>query len=219
MIQLPAVPAYVAALPRDSRGYPVPAENPWTDGEPDLSRQNFHRSGSLWVESRCAICGFKIQPAEAKYRLFSDDEIGPVIRHNRCTRYDGPGHRACMIFSALVCPFFATPKSPRTQESIHGEEVRGRRRGASAAVIGFRTVYLSVEGEPGDQIARFIYDGIVDMLDFDKPEELRGHLDEEMQKLRAPREGERLYWQRNDAAQRAWNKTTARVREQGTRIR
>ncbi|MFJ7250160.1 hypothetical protein ACIQWA_36750 [Kitasatospora sp. NPDC098652] len=219
MIQLPAVPAYITALPRDSRGYPVPAENPWSDGEPDLARQNFHRGGSLWAQSRCAICGFKMEPGEAKYRLFAEDEIGAVIRHNRCTRYDGPGHRACMIFSAMVCPFFATPKSPRTQQTVHGEEVRGRRRGTSAALIGFQTVYLTVEGEPGDQIARFVYDGITDMLDFEKPEELRPHLEDAMKALRSPREGDRLYWQRNDAAQRAWAKTTARVMQQGTRIR
>ncbi len=52
---------------------------------------------------------------------------------------EGAGHRSCMICSAIVCPYLASPGARRKFEVHLGPEAvpRGDPRGPSAAVVGY----------------------------------------------------------------------------------
>jgi hypothetical protein len=52
---------------------------------------------------------------------------------------EGPGHLTCMLYSAIVCPYLASPVARRQNATtIGGEQIpRGDRRGDESAVVGF----------------------------------------------------------------------------------
>jgi hypothetical protein len=58
---------------------------------------------------------------------------------NAAPAREGAGHRSCMIYSAIVCPYLAPPGARRKFEVWLGPEAvpRGDPRGPSAAVVGY----------------------------------------------------------------------------------
>jgi hypothetical protein len=78
------------------------------------------------------------------------------VRLTLRTRKDGPGHELCMLFSALVCPFFATPNSRRKDS-----ELRGRQPGDVGALLGFELVQL-VMGQDQPHPVEYSYSRVVD---------------------------------------------------------
>ena len=146
------MPAVVAARPRDSRGYPVLAITPWQDGQPRFGFTSTERVLVCAVERRCAICGTPLVPGEA-WRVVAADEalaminaIGRGVPYaNVATTVEPPGHRACMLYSAMACPYLARPNARRGQdvsiaefEALRGHQ-RGEVDGIGGAVAGFQT--------------------------------------------------------------------------------
>jgi hypothetical protein len=135
------MPPAVAARPRDDRGYPVLAITPWEAGVPRFAATGTARSYICAVERRCSICGTPIA-AGPVWRVVSGAEAdaiaetGPAFR-NAAATVEAPGHRDCMLYAAIACPYLAHPAARRGQDSAVLDDVsRGFRRGAGGAVVG-----------------------------------------------------------------------------------
>ncbi|MFG2681284.1 hypothetical protein [Streptomyces sp. NPDC048392] len=211
MIELPPVPGRIAGLPRDPRGYPVPAENLWQQGKPQLAVQDFRRCGALYAHGACAVCGLPLTPGETLYRLFSHDEAEQTVKQDACKRADGPGHRDCMIFSGATCPFFATAGARRTYESR--ETAKGTPRGATAALLGFAAVQIAMTQEPPHAVW-FHYGGVEEHITFTTGDEMAALLTAS----EAPRGpgAIRKYWKTEPEVKRAWAQTLKLAARHGT---
>jgi hypothetical protein len=162
---IPTPPA-IAARPRDSRGYPVPAITPWVDGVPQFASTGIARTFLCAVERRCSICGTEI-PDGPVWRVVGGDEAVAITAvlarggtyHNQAPTAEAPGHRSCMLYAAIVCPYLARPNARRgTPGSAPGLDAeRGSRRGAGGAVAGFQRY----EFEYADQVV-FRFDGLIE---------------------------------------------------------
>jgi hypothetical protein len=144
-----SMPAAVAARPRDVRGYPVPAITPWEDGEPRFAQTGVARTYLCAVERRCSVCGTSIANGPV-WRVIGGPEADAIEAtldegreyRNGAATVEAPGHRACMLYAAVVCPYLARPTARRGEEAeaagltVH----RGCRRGLGGAVVGFGTV-------------------------------------------------------------------------------
>ena len=129
------MPAVVAARPRDVRGYPVPAITPWPDGTPAFAHQSAFRTMICLAQRRCTVCGTKM-PSGPVYRTV-DGESAELIAValsagklliNMMPAFEGPGHRACMIYSAVLCPYLASPgarRLPRSSRRTRQRLLRG----------------------------------------------------------------------------------------------
>ncbi len=136
-------PVAVAARPRDARGYPVPAITPWADGQPQFASTGVARTFLCAIERRCSICGTEM-PAGPVWRVIGGaeaDAIATVLAsgqsyRNQAPTAEAPGHRSCMLYAAVVCPYLARPNARRgTSASAPGLVVdRGTSRGAGGAV-------------------------------------------------------------------------------------
>jgi hypothetical protein len=147
--EVPMPPA-VAALPRDDRGYPVLAITPWQDGRPKFGLTSTERVLICAVERRCAVCGTRLDPGAA-WRVVSAAEAVAMRAAagagrafvNTAPTVEPPGHRACMTYSAIVCPYLARPNARRGQDVAIADFAAGRgdRRGEidgiGGAVAGF----------------------------------------------------------------------------------
>lgn len=108
-LALVVMPERIRSLPRERRGYPVPAfidrvaDKP--DGEPDFRIMSHDFLVRCIKRKLCWICG---QPL-GRYMTFT---IGPMCAVNRNTA-EPPGHRECAEYSALVCPFLSNPEMRR----------------------------------------------------------------------------------------------------------
>ncbi|WP_128380378.1 hypothetical protein [Streptomyces cavernae] len=214
MIELPPVPGRIAGLPRDPRGYPVPAENLWLRGKPELAVQDFRRCGALYAHGCCAVCGLPLTPGESLYRLFAQDDAEQTVAQNACKRTDGPGHRDCMIFSGAVCPFFATAGARRGRETR--ETPKGTPRGTTAALLGFEAVHIAVDQEPPHQVW-FHYGGVQEHIAFTGGEEMAALLTE-TEPPRGPAVI-RKYWKTEPEVKRVWAQTLKLARRHGTSMR
>jgi hypothetical protein len=180
-------PARIAGLPTDHRGYPVPAENHWIDGVPQLARQDFRRCGALAAHSRCGICGFPMGRTEIRYRLFAFEEVQAVKAHGTVRRTDGPGHMDCMLYAGTVCPFFVTQR--------RSDVKRGAVRGHKAALLGFRRVQLAIDDPDFDTPVSFRYRELADQVWFTTGDRLDGLLAQaRAQQPVTPPDERRMYW-------------------------
>jgi hypothetical protein len=100
------------------------------------------------AQCRCVVCGTEVAPGPI-YRPADGEEaefvavaltFGKLYRNAAPTR-EGAGHRSCMIYSAIVCPYLASPGARRKFEIWLGPEAvpRGDPQGPSAAVVGTTT--------------------------------------------------------------------------------
>ena len=180
--------AAVAARPRDERGYPVPAVTPWPDGRPEFARQSTPRTLVCMAERRCVVCGTKVPPGpvyrpvdgEAAELIAVALKLGKFYR-NVAPSIEGAGHRSCMIYSAIVCPYLASPGARRKFDVKVGTEVvpRGDPRGFSAAVVG----YDGYSCEVSAQGMEILYGQPVELLNYangaDLLAELRAEITQE----------------------------------------
>lgn len=124
------LPPRMKTLPRDKRGFPVPAFVEWFDGEPNFAVLNTDHLRRCIVAQRCWICGDQL----GSYKAFV---IGPMCVVNRVTS-EPPSHRDCATFAALNCPFLSRPLAKRA-EAPEGAVVAGimieRNPGVSAVWI------------------------------------------------------------------------------------
>jgi hypothetical protein len=107
------MPARIAALPRDHRGYPVPYFVEWRDGKPLFPVF----SPKAWVncvhQRKCWICG---QPL-GRTMIFV---VGPMCTINRISA-EPPSHFDCARYALEVCPFLINPRMGRVPTERFGE--------------------------------------------------------------------------------------------------
>jgi hypothetical protein len=124
------IPAAVAARPRDARGFPVLAITPWEDGEPLLAETAPARVHICAAERRCSVCGLEMAPGPV-WRIADGEEAeaiaaaqsaGKAHAHHGGTA-EPPGHRACVLYTAVAYPWPAGPGDGRA--------------GVGGAVLGF----------------------------------------------------------------------------------
>ena len=167
------MPPGVAARPRDARGYPVPAITPWVDGAPRFGVTSVERTFLCAVERRCSICAL-VMPTGPVWRIVGGAEAAVIAAaaaegrpfRNAAPTAEAPGHRSCMLYAAVVCPWLSRPTARRgTPGTAPGiEVVKGARRGSGGAVVGFRSYDFSFT--PTDGVL-FRFDGVVEFRPHD----------------------------------------------------
>ncbi len=143
------MPAAVAARPRDERGYPVLAITPWDGGVPKFAATGTARTYICAVERRCSVCGTPMAPGPV-WRVVSGPEADAIEAalaqghhyRNRAATVEAPGHRSCMLYAAVICPYLSRPTARRGEDAAlpGAAPVRGDSRGLGGAVAGFRQV-------------------------------------------------------------------------------
>ena len=106
--ELTEPPLCIAALPRDKRGYPVPAFVDWINGEPEFRAMSRMFIAKAVRESLCWVCGLRIFGTE---RTFT---VGPMCAINRVSS-EPPSHRECARWSVMNCPFLSRPQTVRRE--------------------------------------------------------------------------------------------------------
>ncbi|MEV7188906.1 hypothetical protein [Kitasatospora sp. NPDC093102] len=148
--ELVPVPEGVGARPRDERGYPVPAITPWQGDVPQFALTDHGRSAGCALERRCSVCGRFMErgPVWRVVGAAESEAIAGALAAGRPYRnlaptMEGPGHRACMLYAAMVCPYLARPNARRRAsaedpaDELTSAAVRGAARGGAGAVVGF----------------------------------------------------------------------------------
>ena len=146
-------PARIAARPKDDRGYPVLAITPWENGEPQFAVTGTARIFICAVERRCSICGTEMAPGPV-WRVVAGEEADAIETAissgtpyaNQAATVEPPGHRNCMLYAAVVCPWLARPQARRSADAAAlGFEIeRGEARGNGGAVVGFDSFEFGV---------------------------------------------------------------------------
>ncbi|GAA1985536.1 hypothetical protein [Kitasatospora viridis] len=176
------MPAGVAGRPRDGRGYPVPAITPWEDGEPRFALTDHGRTARCAVQRECSVCG-ELMPRGPVWRVVGAGESAAIAAaleagapyRNMAPTGEGPGHRACMLYAAMVCPYLARPNARRSVSSgqpadeLTGHLVRGAARGGTGAVVGFADYEYAVTEQ--QVLFRFI-----DLVEYLPHQEASAHL-------------------------------------------
>ncbi|MFD8706748.1 hypothetical protein ACFV1W_29800 [Kitasatospora sp. NPDC059648] len=157
--ELVPMPAEVGERPRDGRGYPVPAITPWQDGRPQFALTDHGRSADCALERRCSVCGVFMARGPV-WRVVGPAESAAIAEaiaagrpyRNLAPTMEGPGHRACMLYASMVCPYLARPNARRkvtaggTEDRLTAAAVRGAARGGTGAVVGFGDYEYAVTG-------------------------------------------------------------------------
>lgn len=110
------MPARIAALPLDPRGFPVPWFAAWIDGQPHIRVVDNRKVALAVTRNLCFVCGDKL----GRHKCFV---IGPMCAMTRTTS-EPPAHRDCAIFAARNCPFLANPLAKRPKHGLpagHGD--------------------------------------------------------------------------------------------------
>lgn len=139
--QLPEPPAWIADLPKDHRGFHVPAEAGWEEGAPLINLVATDRKVALAHQRRCAVCGHDMPSGQPFYRAFSQADAAHMRQFERERSHDlsGPLHLSCILYSGMVCPYLRERNSRLGKASLVSP---GARRGTLAAIIGFRDIGL-----------------------------------------------------------------------------
>ncbi|WP_049657718.1 hypothetical protein [Kitasatospora sp. MY 5-36] len=186
------MPDGVGARPRDGRGYPVPAITPWQGGLPQFALTDYGRSAACALERTCSVCGrfmergpvWRVVGAAESPAIAGALAAGQPYR-NLAPTMEGPGHRACMLYAAMVCPYLARPNARRragaagTAGSGDSAAVRGAVRGGTGAVVGFGDYEYAVTG--AQVLFRFL-----DVVEFLPHESADEHLAELCAELAKP---------------------------------
>lgn len=164
------MPPAIAARPRDARGYPVPAITPWTDGLPQFGVTSVERTFLCAVDRRCSICATVLPPGPV-WRVVGEAEaeaIATAIASGRSFRNtaptaEAPGHRVCMLYAAMVCPYLSRPTARRGAPGAAPgiEIVKGTRRGSGGAVVGHRAYDFTFTDTGG---VLFRFDDVIEFL-------------------------------------------------------
>jgi hypothetical protein len=159
----------MAARPRDPRGFPVLAITPWREGSPVFAVTSPARILVCAVERRCSICGLGLGKGTVWRVVAADEAVAmvedPPAYENAATTVEPPGHRLCMIYAAVVCPWLARPNARRRLDAAvsGGRVMRGEARGSvgeiGGAVVSFETFEFTV----GSRV-EFRYHGLVDFF-------------------------------------------------------
>lgn len=151
-------PPGVEARPRDVRGYPVPAITPWADDQPQFALTDYERSANCARQRLCSVCD-TLMPRGPVWRVVGAAETAAITEalaagrpyRNLAPTLEGPGHRACMLYASMVCPYLARPNARRGLDAERPDDmtahvVRGAVRGVLGAVVGFADYEFAVTG-------------------------------------------------------------------------
>ncbi|WP_329177190.1 hypothetical protein [Streptomyces sp. NBC_01477] len=176
------MPQSVDARPRDVRGYPVPAITPWEGDQPQFALTDYERSANCARERLCSVCNV-LMPRGPVWRVVGAGESAAIAEalaagrpyRNLAATLEGPGHRACMLYASMVCPYLARPNarrgtSARTPDDMTAHVVRGAVRGSMGAVVGFADYEFAVTAS--QVVFRF-----VDVVEFLPHDVADAHLD------------------------------------------
>jgi hypothetical protein len=103
--RFPDAPPQIAALPVESRGYPVPYFVSLVDGEADFRVVDPRKITKADREGLCWICGKKL----GGLLCFP---VGPMCTVNRVSP-EPPSHLSCARFAVCACPFLSKPMAKR----------------------------------------------------------------------------------------------------------
>jgi hypothetical protein len=169
------MPTTVGARPRDSRGYPVPAITPWEGEQPQFALTDYGRSANCARERLCSVCDV-LMPRGPVWRVVGATESAAIAEaraegrpyRNMTPTLEGPGHRACMLYASMVCPYLARPNARRgldaqAPDDLTAHVVRGAVRGALGAVVGYADYEFAVT--PTQVLFRFL--DVVEFLPHD----------------------------------------------------
>jgi hypothetical protein len=156
-----------------------------------LDRQDWRRSAMLGLFGRCAICGCKLKTGAILYRPLGDKDREAAQQFGGCVNQEGPTHVVCSLFSAMICPFFATPNARHS---------KGVARGRLAAVLGFRRIQVHRTSDG----AEFVYSGLIDTIPFKDPSVLAGRPANEVSQSASIDVVDRMYWRSDDELAPAW---------------
>lgn len=182
------MPQTVQTRPRDARGYPVPAITPWEGEQPQFALTDYGRSAECARQRLCSVCN-TLMPRGPVWRVVGAAEAGAMAQaladgrpyRNMAPTLEGPGHRACMLYASMVCPYLARPNARRglsaqTPNDLTAHVVRGEVRGELGAVVGFADYEFAVT----DTQVLFRFLDIVEFLPHDTADahlpELRAEL-------------------------------------------
>lgn len=136
------LPATVAALPRDRRGFPVlftAVVRP--DGTPDFRVSDPLKRARCVTERLCGICG-------AALTYWSAFIAGPLMFENRIAG-DPPMHEACARYALRVCPYLVWRDAERKADE-HGTDDLGGIRQKPGSVVLWVTRSWEVLAAGGD---------------------------------------------------------------------
>lgn len=112
MIILPDdTPAVIKALPRDSRGYPIPWFVSYVDGQPEFRVADSDKLIAAIKNKLCWVCGTPLAP---KQHVFV---VGPLSTISRVSA-EPPCHADCAVTAVKVCPFLTHPKATRREANM-----------------------------------------------------------------------------------------------------
>lgn len=122
------MPERVARLPRDKRGFPIPAGNIiLRNGTPDFATLDQTKWMQLLVLRGCGICGEKME--EAVWFVG-----GPLCETNRLF-FDHPMHEECATYALQICPYLAIPNFQHRKKLL--DESSGfKSQAVAAASVG-----------------------------------------------------------------------------------
>lgn len=210
-------PEWIRDLPRDRRGFPIPAEVPWQNGVPLLHGTDPSRSLVLGVHRRCAVCGLAMRPEDACFRAFAQADAARIRGYERefANDYGGPAHESCMLFSAMACPHLRDNLSNLSRGSTINA---GASRGTLAAVIGFSSYSLLVPlNRPVFDGLLFGYQLLVEDIRYKLGEDLRDRLVAATERDKIVARGEPMFWSTADqtALVKAARKAVAATMKRG----
>jgi hypothetical protein len=106
------MPRRIERLPRDRVGRPVPWFVAWIDGKPDFRVIGPGKLQAAVSQGLCWVCGVPFLRQEDRAFV-----IGPMCAVNRVSA-EPPSHADCAVFSAMHCPFLATPQMVRRERHL-----------------------------------------------------------------------------------------------------
>jgi hypothetical protein len=107
------MPARIARLPVDPRGFPIPEFAAIINGVADFRMIKRGHVAKCIRQNRCWICGEMM----GVHKAFV---IGPMCCVNRISS-EPPSHRDCATFAAKNCPFLANPSARRRKGGLPEE--------------------------------------------------------------------------------------------------
>lgn len=205
-------PPHLVDLPRDSRGYLVPAEAPWTDEGPRLAGLDPHRSVGLAIHRACCVCGFSLVEGQLVWRTLSQKDAAKTRVHDSYVSVDTGfgGHLSCMIYSAFACPYWASSAGKLGKSSAINP---GAPRGTRPSILGHRDIWIMIHedprrpflGPPSSNPAEplFAYVDLMGDVPFRDPQDLLDRYEEALceDSKAIDIAANRQYWKRSDEDQ------------------
>lgn len=188
-------PPQLVDLPRDARGFIVPAEADWDDDGPHVKEIGQDNAMALAFARACAVCGYRLVLDQPVWRVFTQGEAAYRRQERQVSRETtNPGHLVCMLYAAQVCPFLRSSGARLGKDSTTSP---GARRGTLPALLGYEDYQLLLpENRPIDR-PEFLYRRLVGDVRYRKAEDLAERYTDELTTATVPA-GPRSYWTNTD---------------------